>query len=87
VFPSKKPIPKQNKTFASYKCTKTNNYTTTKKLKEFYSGSDDLSCLTPTVNSIKGRLGDTVDAALADGLADNNAVIAQLEAQVENIAF
>ena len=53
----------------------------------FYSGSDDLSCLTATVNSIKGRSGDTVDTALADGLADINAVIAQLEAQVENIAF
>jgi len=31
-------------------------------------------------------LGDTVDAALADGLADINAVIAQLEAQVDDIA-
>jgi len=32
-------------------------------------------------------LGSAIDAALADGLADINAVIAQLEAQVENIAF
>ena len=31
-------------------------------------------------------MGSAVDAALADGLADINAVIAQLEAQVENIA-
>ena len=87
MFPSKKPIPKQNKTFASDKCTKTNNYTTTKKAKEFYSGSDDLSSLTANVNSIQGSLGSAIDAALEDGLADINAVIAQLEAQVENIAF
>ena len=87
MFPSKKPIPKQNKTFASDKCTKTNNYTTTKKVKEFYSGSDDLSSLTANINSIKGRSGDTVDTALADGLADINALITQLEAEVENIAF
>ena len=56
-------------------------------MKEFYSGSDDLSSLTANINSIKGRSGDTVDTALADGLADINALITQLEAEVENIAF
>jgi hypothetical protein len=56
-------------------------------VKEFYSGSDDLSSLTANINSIKGRSGDTVDTALADGLADINALITQLEAEVENIAF
>ncbi|MDB2328139.1 hypothetical protein N9V25_03705 [Flavobacteriaceae bacterium] len=56
-------------------------------MKEFYSGSDDLSSLTANINSIKGRSGDTVDTALADGLADINALITQLEAEVENITF
>jgi len=31
-------------------------------------------------------LGDAVDAALADGLADINAAVANLESQIDNIA-
>lgn len=46
----------------------------------------DLSSLAATVNSIQGSIGSTVDAALADGLADINAAVAELESQIDNIA-
>jgi len=46
----------------------------------------DLSNLSATVASIQGSLGPAIDAALADGLSSIIAVIAQLEAQVDNIA-
>jgi hypothetical protein len=38
------------------------------------------------VSSVQGSIGTTVDTALANGLADINAAIAALEAQVDNIA-
>lgn len=38
------------------------------------------------MNSIQGNIGTAVDTALADGLADINAAVEQLESQVDNIA-
>ena len=46
----------------------------------------DLSSLAATVNSIQANIGSSVDAALADGLADINAAVAELEGQIDNIA-
>ena len=46
----------------------------------------EISNLRSTVDAIQGSLGTAIDAALADGLADINAVITQLETQVDNIA-
>ena len=46
----------------------------------------DLSSLAATVNSIQANIGSSVDAALADGLADINAAVAELEVQIDNIA-
>ena len=39
-----------------------------------------------TIGAIESTLGDSVDAALADGLTSINAVIAALQEQVDNIA-
>ena len=48
--------------------------------------SSTVAALTNTVNGIEGGIGTAVDTALADGLADINAAVAQLEAQIDNIA-
>jgi hypothetical protein len=42
--------------------------------------------LAATVNSVQANIGSSVDAALADGLADINAAVAELEGQIDNIA-
>ena len=36
--------------------------------------------------SIQGSIGESIDTALASGLSDINAVIEQLQSQVDNIA-
>ena len=46
----------------------------------------DLTALGNTVNSLQSSVGDTVDAALADGLADIDAAVASLEAATASAA-
>ena len=46
----------------------------------------DLTSLANTVNSLQSSVAQTVDAALADGLADIDAAVASLEAAAENAA-
>ena len=46
----------------------------------------DLASLANTVNSLQSSVAQTVDAALADGLADIDAAVASLEAATENAA-
>jgi hypothetical protein len=42
--------------------------------------------LAATVNSLEGSIDNAVNTALADGLADINAAVAELESQIDNIA-
>ncbi len=46
----------------------------------------DLTALGNTVNSLQSSVGDTVNAALADGLADIDAAVASLEAATATAA-
>ena len=46
----------------------------------------DLTSLAGTVNALQANIGDTVDAALADGLADIDTAVASLEAATESAA-
>ena len=46
----------------------------------------DLTTLAGTVNALQGNIGSTVDAALADGLADIDAAVASLEAATATAA-
>jgi len=46
----------------------------------------DLTALANTVNSLQSSVGDTVDAALADGLADIDSAVASLEAATASAA-
>jgi uncharacterized lipoprotein NlpE involved in copper resistance len=46
----------------------------------------DLTTLAGTVNALQANIGDTVDAALADGLADIDTAVASLEAATESAA-
>lgn|GEM_PF-4977933 len=48
--------------------------------------SSTVAALTNTVNGIEGGIGTAVDTALADGLADINAAIAELETQIGQVA-
>jgi len=58
----------------------------TPKKKSATQVQSDLTNLSSTVAAIQGNIGTTLDAALAEGLAGVNEVIAQLQAQVDNIA-
>ena len=58
----------------------------TPKKKSATQVQSDLANLSSTVAAIEGNIGTTLDAALAEGLAGVNEVIAQLQAQVDNIA-
>lgn len=46
----------------------------------------DITNLAATVASIQGSIDESIDTALASGLSDINAVIEQLQSQVDNIA-
>lgn len=48
--------------------------------------SSTVAALTNTVNGIEGGISTAVDTALADGLADINAAIAELETQIGQVA-
>jgi hypothetical protein len=48
--------------------------------------SSIVAALTTTVNGIEGGISTSVDTALADGLADINAAIAELETQIGQVA-
>ena len=48
--------------------------------------SSIVAALTTTVNGIEGGISTAVDTALADGLADINAAIAELETQIGQVA-